>query len=107
VVVLHDALSRDPNLAEAHATLATVLWNQRRLDQAIAEYEVALRLQPDVADVHANYGLALASAGRLADAIKKFERAFEFYPSNANAQEYLRTARSMGSQDTGATTRPN
>ena len=107
VVVLNDALKRDPTLADGHASLATVLWNQRHVDEAIAEYELALRLQPDVADVHANYGLALASAGRLADAIKQFERALELDPNNANAQEYLRTARTMQSQNTGTATRPN
>ncbi len=41
------ALDLDPNLAEAHAALATVYYNQQRFDEAAESVEKALALKPD------------------------------------------------------------
>ena len=43
-----------PDHADAHANLAHGLMERGQLDEAIAEYRVALRLKPDAAQVHSN-----------------------------------------------------
>ncbi len=46
-----------------------------KLDQAIEEYRLFLKLYPDVAQVRSNLGAALASAGRYEEAITEYEGA--------------------------------
>jgi tetratricopeptide (TPR) repeat protein len=54
------------------------------LNDAIAQYEEALRLQPDYAEAHNNLGLAWSQLpGRLNDAIAQFEAALRLQPDFA------------------------
>ncbi len=55
-----------------------------RLNDAIAQYEEALRLQPDSAEAHINLGNAWAQVpGRLKDAIAQYEEALRLQPDFA------------------------
>ena len=51
-----------------------------RVDEAIDQYEAALRLKPDFADVHNDLGVALSKAGRTQEAIARFEEAQALRP---------------------------
>jgi tetratricopeptide (TPR) repeat protein len=55
-----------------------------RLNDAIAQYEEALRLQPDYAGAHNNLGNAWSKMpGRLNDAIAQLEEALRLQPDFA------------------------
>jgi len=60
-----------------------------RLDEAIAQYTVALSLCPDYARAHNNLGVALVAMGRIADAIVHYEQALTLDPDDVNAHNNL------------------
>jgi tetratricopeptide (TPR) repeat protein len=52
-----------------------------RLQDAIAEFEAALRSEPDLVEAHVNLGNALAEApGRSTEAIAEYEAALRIRP---------------------------
>jgi serine/threonine protein kinase len=75
------ALEMDPNLAEAHTSLAVALqffdWDP---PGAEAEFRRAIGLNPNYATVHHFYSLFLTARGRFDDAIAEQRRAMELDP---------------------------
>jgi len=75
------ALELDPNLGEAHASLAQILclydW---KWAEAEREYRHALELNPGYSYAHQWYGLCLAWQGRFAEAKVELRRALEIDP---------------------------
>ena len=75
------ALEMDPDLAEAHASLAIALqffdWDW---PGAEAEFRRAIGLNPNYATVHYFYGVFLTAMGRFDDAIAEQMRAMELDP---------------------------
>ena len=59
----------------AHINLGNALGNQRKLEEAVAEFRTAIRLKPDDALAHYNLGVALIEQGKLAEAIAEFRKA--------------------------------
>ena len=60
-----------------------IYWQQSRFDEAIREFQAALRLKPDYADAHDNLGLAYQQQGRLDEAIREFQAALRLKPDDA------------------------
>jgi hypothetical protein len=83
-----------PGSAKAHINLGSALSKlPGRLPEAIAEYEVALRIEPGNAVVHMNLGNALSELpGRLAEAIAEYEAALRIDPDYAEAHFNLGNA---------------
>ena len=69
--------------AEVHNNLGFNSWQTGKVQEAIPEYEYALRLKPDYAVAHANLGLALIKLGRPEDAIRQYEQALRIKSDNA------------------------
>ena len=64
----------------------------RRLADATAQYEEALRINPDYAEAHTNLGNVLARRpGRLSDAVAQYEEALRLKPDFAEAHYDLQT----------------
>ena len=76
-------------MAEAHSNLGIVLWDQGRLDEAIAACHRAIALKPDLAEAHNNLGNALKDQGRLDEALACFRRAVELKPDDSGAASNL------------------
>jgi adenylate cyclase len=74
------AIELDANLAEAHAAKSQVLRQNARLDDAIRESEIALRLNPD------SYEVNLA-AGQLNYVLRRFDKAIFHYEKAATIVE--------------------
>jgi DNA-binding winged helix-turn-helix (wHTH) protein/TolB-like protein/Tfp pilus assembly protein PilF len=75
------ALSLDPALAEAHASLAFVsFWWGRDASRSLAEFEEALRLNPGYATAHHWYGNVLLSLDRVDEAVAHLEEAHKADP---------------------------
>jgi TolB-like protein/DNA-binding winged helix-turn-helix (wHTH) protein/Flp pilus assembly protein TadD len=84
------ALEIDPNLAEAHTTLAYVLasydWN---FPEAETEYRRALELNPNYPTAHQWYGEFLTGRKRFDEAEIQFKQAVELDPLSPIAQSVL------------------
>jgi tetratricopeptide (TPR) repeat protein len=72
--------------------LAEALMMQGKLDEAIPQYQEAVRLKPDDADLHNNLGTALGRTGQVDEAIRQYEEALRLEPDHAEAHNNLGTA---------------
>jgi tetratricopeptide (TPR) repeat protein len=64
----------------AHHALGYVLLLQRRFDDSLAEYELALQLNPNFAQAQGYYSLSLSYNGRWQEAADAAERALRLSP---------------------------
>lgn len=75
------ALEIDPNLAEGHEVLATVLknydWNWKEAEK---EYKLAINLNPNYATAHYHYSYLLVESGRFEEAIHEATEALSRDP---------------------------
>jgi TolB-like protein/Flp pilus assembly protein TadD len=69
------ALALDPDLAQAHIVLGTVLQEQWQWAEAEAEFKRALQLNPNGAEAHAGYAFWLSCEGRTNEAVDWMEGA--------------------------------
>jgi tetratricopeptide (TPR) repeat protein len=79
--VWRNALAATTDNCTAHVQLCDVLLQKGRVDEAIAEAEIALRIQPNSAEAHVNLALALSKKGDMEKALLHFERALEIKPN--------------------------
>ena len=89
-----DTVVKRPNNERAHNNLgSTLAKTPGRLNDAIAQYEEALRLQPSYIEAHNNLGQALSEIpGRLNDAIAQYHEALRLRPDYADAHNNLGSA---------------
>jgi tetratricopeptide (TPR) repeat protein len=80
------------NSAKPHNNRGTILLQQGHLQEAIHEFEQALRLNPDFAEAHYNTGSALLRMDRIQDAISQFKQALQINPGYALAHNDLGVA---------------
>jgi len=76
-------------LSDEHLRLGNMYYDLRLLDDAIDEYQKALRLSPNFADIITQLGIALRDKGRYDEAIKEFNRAKECNPKYIPARLHL------------------
>lgn len=76
-------------LADEHLRLGKMYADLRLLDDAIDEYQKALRLSPNFADIITQLAIALRDKGRYDEAIKEFNRAKECNPHYIPARLHL------------------
>jgi tetratricopeptide (TPR) repeat protein len=91
LTIWSDTVAKRPNNELAHNSLG-VAWSKipGRRNDAIAQYEEALRLQPDDADAHNNLGVAWSQIpGRRSDAAAQFAEAVRLKPDYAEAHSNL------------------
>ena len=75
--------------AEVHNNLGSDLSQAGKVQEAIREFEYALRLEPDSADAHIGLGTAMSKLGRSEDAIRHWEEALRIKPDYAEAHYNL------------------
>jgi len=84
--------SREPLTWRIVVNLGNTLLQQGRYDEAIRQYQEALKLKPDLAEAHANWGLALKGKGNLDGAILEYIAALQLDPTLADAHYNLGAA---------------
>jgi eukaryotic-like serine/threonine-protein kinase len=76
------ALELNPNSAATHYFYAfTVLLPQKRIDQALEQFHIALSLDPLSSIVNTNYAVVLMAAHRYPEALAQFRKVVERDPS--------------------------
>jgi Flp pilus assembly protein TadD len=80
---------------EAHSNLGSILLEKGKLDDAIIQFQEALRIDPRPSTMHNDLGVALDQKGSLDAAIAEYQKALQLDPDNAKAhnnigQAYLR-----------------
>jgi Tfp pilus assembly protein PilF len=78
-------LEHDDESSIAHTALASLMFADGKVDEAIEQYERSLALDPAYAEGHNNLGVALASRERLDEAVLHYQRALELRPAYAEA----------------------
>jgi tetratricopeptide (TPR) repeat protein len=94
VAIWRDTAAKRPGNARAHNGYGFVLSGiPGSRDQAISEYEAALRIDPGLAEAHNNLGIALAGIpGRLPEAVDQYRAAIRINPGFAQAHNDLGAA---------------
>ncbi len=87
-----DTLAKNPNAWVAHNNLGIALKDQGKVQEAIGQYEEALRINPNYADAHYNLGAVLLRTGKNEEAIAHYEQALRIKPDDAEAHNNLGVA---------------
>jgi DNA-binding winged helix-turn-helix (wHTH) protein/Flp pilus assembly protein TadD len=101
IALFEKAIALDPELAVAHAELASARFLRAihagelpyRVDEAAALAETALRLDPDLPEAHKALGLIYRHQGRLEEAERELELALALRPDYTAAIDALATLR--------------
>jgi tetratricopeptide (TPR) repeat protein len=93
-MLLQEALARhnvenNPGDFEAHYNLAAMLQARNKLNPAISEYELAVRLQPQDATANNALGAALVAAGHPEQAVRYLQTALKARPDYFDAHYNL------------------
>jgi lipoprotein NlpI len=86
------ALEVTENNYLAHNNLGVTLEKKGQIDEAIRQYQEAIRLKPDFAESHSNLGAILGMQGQTDEAISQFQEAVRLVPDDATAHYNLGTA---------------
>jgi len=88
LAAFNQALSDDPEFAEAHYNLGRLLWKQGKANEATAQYKSALDYRPRYPEALNELGEAYLALGQTDQAVRQFRTAimarFAFVPAHFN-----------------------
>ena len=82
------AVEADSEDSWAHNALGSVYFSTRRLEDSLAEFELALQLNPNFSLAQGYYGLALSYCGRWQEAHEAAQRAIRLSPRDPSSPIY-------------------
>lgn len=104
VTMWSDVAAKSPGKPRAHNNLGHALFAEGRMDEAIAEFEAAVRLDPLFAEAYYNAGNALLKKGMPMEAAERYRRALSIKAAYPEAHYNLAMAyKDMGLMDEAIT----
>ena len=88
-------LGNDPYRADIYCRLGKVYAAQNRPDEAIIQFQEAIRLKPDDANTHNDLGVVLGMKGQTDEAISQYREALRLKPDFADTGNNLGIALGM------------
>jgi Flp pilus assembly protein TadD len=85
LILFSDIVKKSPEAALPHNSLGIAYGKVGRIDEAISEFQAALKLKPSYAEAHTNLGVVYAKQGRTNEAINEYLIALSLYPEDVNA----------------------
>ncbi len=99
IAVLREGVHAAPQSSQAHSMLASLLARKDR-EEAVDEYQAAIRLDPNSADLYLALGsLLMVEAGRADGAIAAFQAALRLNPGMQRARDGLTGAQAIQAQE--------
>jgi tetratricopeptide (TPR) repeat protein len=86
---LSDAVILDPDFVEARLDLGTIYAKADRPEEALDQYERALKLEPNLALLHSNEAAAFVMLSRWKEAERAARRALQLDPKSIDASYML------------------
>jgi tetratricopeptide (TPR) repeat protein len=84
-----DCVKKSPNKARPYLNLGKAQAEQDMLDEALLNYQTALRIDPNYVEAHYNLGTLLQLQGKTNEAIEHFLKTIELNPKYAKAYNNL------------------
>ncbi|MBI2340744.1 MAG: tetratricopeptide repeat protein [Deltaproteobacteria bacterium] len=93
VTLWEDVVQKAPRKARGRQNLGIAYRDQGRVDEAIAEYQTALRLHPEYpAMIYDNLGVAYKMKGAVSEAMRAYQTALRLNPNDAGVHSNLGVA---------------
>jgi len=89
ITLWQDVVRKSPGKARTYNNLGNAYLDEGRMNDAIEEYKIALRLRPDYPAAHYNLGNVYKKRGRMNDAIQEYKTALKLAPNYAEAHNNL------------------
>ncbi|MDY6954409.1 MAG: tetratricopeptide repeat protein, partial [Thermodesulfobacteriota bacterium] len=89
VTLWEDCVSKSPNKARPRYNLGRALALEKRLDEAVSQFRMALQLKPAYVEAHNNLGVALMQKGGLNKAVSHFYAALQLDTMHPNTHYNL------------------
>ncbi|MEH2049548.1 tetratricopeptide repeat protein, partial [Nostoc sp.] len=86
------AIQIDPNYATAYYNLGITLYEQKKLDAAVAAFQKAIQIDPNYATAYYNLGITLYEQKKLDAAVDAFQKAIQLNYNYADAYNNLGAA---------------
>lgn len=83
------AITVMPNYAEAHFLLGSLLYKDKRLDEAAEHLQKAFEVRPNYPDAHNNLGNVFFAQGKLEKAVEEYQAAVQSEPDYLEAHYNL------------------
>ncbi len=84
-----NAISLQPDLADAHYTLGVLFWQRGEFEKATEQLQQAIQAQPNYAEAHYTLGTVLKQEGKLPEAAAALREAIRLQPDFAGAHTTL------------------
>ena len=81
-----------PSFSLVHNNLGIALFAERRNEEAITHYKMAIELKPGYAEAHNNLGNALVQKGKIKEAINHYRETVRLRPDLVSARKNLEMA---------------
>ncbi len=90
---------RSNNETDVYVNLGNALYDQGKLEEAIASYQQAIQLNPSYSIAYISLGNALYNQGKLEEAIASYQKAIQLNPSDAIAIAYINLGTALLAQE--------